>query len=300
MYEKRMQSEIFSILVIATFSMGFLVLSNVQMTWAEPLAEYKIDFKSYYKYQDVGEVPHVDGFIGKNTCKQLGGKFLIGKIDALPEPVVALCEFHNFYFKLQEDEGLICGDDEGEWEDPKTGEILEVASCSPPLSCNAPGSSGIYANNSEYADEVNNTVPISADGKEFEIKIRTNSSVGCSNLTFDQEEKKISINSKGEGHGVTAVTIPNNLLGGKFSVYVNGNNTGFLINKTADYSIIKIETDYPPDTNLSDVGQTMDIIGTTVVPEFPYLGVTVFGIALTFVICTRLTKKMGMRSNYSF
>ena len=283
--------DIFSILVTIMFSVGFLVISNPSMVWAELSSEHKVSFADYNKYEDVGKVSHVDGFIGVNTCKQVGGKLLIGTIEALPVQVVALCEFHNYYFKLQDDEGKICDDDESQWKDPKTGEILEVGTCSPPVSCNAPGSSGIYADNSEYADEVNNTIPITNDGKEFEVKVRTDKFVVCSNLTFVPEEKKISINSKGEGHSVTAVTIPKDFLSGTFSVRVNGNNTEFIINETSSDSIITIELDYSQDTNQSMKGQTIDIIGTQLVPEFPYLGSTIFGTALAFVLVTRFAKK---------
>lgn len=282
----------FTILGTIIFSVGFLAILNSSMVWAETSPEHKISFADYYKYEDVGKVSHVEGFIGANTCKQLGGKYFKGTIDALPVSVVALCEFHNYYFKLLEDEGIICSDDESQWQDPKTGEVVDVGSCFPPVSCNAPGSPGIYSDNSEYADEVNNTIPIiTKDGKEFEVNIKSNKSVACSNLTFVQEEKKISINSKGEGHAVNAVTIPIDLLDGEFSVRLNGNNTQFTINKTSNNSIITIELDYPNETNQSIRGQTIDIVGTRAIPEFPYFGLTIFGTAMVFVLAIRYTKR---------
>lgn len=283
--------DMFSILGTIIFSVGFLAILNSSMVWAETLPENKISFADYSKYKDAGKVSHVDGSIGANTCKQLGGKYFIGTIDALPVSVVALCEFHNYYFKLLEDEGIICSDDESQWQDPKTGEVVDVGSCIPPISCNAPGSPGIYSDNSEYADEVNNTIRITNDGKEFEVNIKSNKSVACSNLTFVQEEKKISINSKGEGHAVNILTIPNDLLDGEFSVRLNGNNTQFTINKTSNNSIITIAFDYPNDTNQSIKGQTIDIVGTRAIPEFPFFGLTIFGTGLVFVLIIRYAGK---------
>jgi len=102
----------------------------------------------------------------------------------------------------------------------------------------------------------------------FDIKII---SEGIYSMSFSQEEKSITLESDGTG-GLIEVAIPKELLGGEFTVMIDGNEEPieFDVSETETESVLLF--DKPADSSI------IAIQGTTVVPEFP-AAITMFALA---------------------
>ena len=272
------------------FSLIILVISSISVSHAQQL-EQEPSFTDYSKYENIGKVPHLDGLIPDPGCEPLGGRFLIGTIDALPVSTVALCELDGNYLKVKDfPDDVVCTAEEGSVTDPKTGKIYRLTACWLPRFCNAPGTAGIYSDGSQYASEASNQLQINAGGKQFEVKITAKGTVSCNNLIFVEEEKKISISSRGQGKAIIEVTIPKELLSGEFKVHLDGNNTEYSVEKTPTESTIAIEFDYKKIT-YPVKEQTIDIIGTQVIPEFSIFSLTVLSISVIILISVILISR---------
>lgn len=268
-----------------------LIVSNFSHADAQYPPSSPRNFENYYStFEDIGKVQHLDGFTGETACRQMGGKLVIGTIDAKPVSVVVLCEFRDYYFKLLEAQGIICPANVHQWKDPKTGEIFELGGCISTSSCNAPGVSGIYADNSYGADEVTNTIPISADGKEFQVKFIIKEIGGCSSLSFIEEEKKISIKSWVPAKAIISLTIPKELLSGEFTVLLDGNRTNYALEETEGYSIVNTEFDVTANPNPR---HSIDIVGTQAIPEFPIVTLLLVVGILAIVLVTRRSNQIS-------
>ena len=127
---------------------------------------------------------------------------------------------------------------------------------------------------------------IRAAGQNFLIPMETDAKK-C-DFTFSQEEKKMHIDIKGRDeinateHGSFQVWIPHTLLDGNYSVLINGKPASLhetvlnWSNKTDWASNIQL--------NYSKDATTIDIIGTTVIPEFSSLPSIVMAASIVGVI----------------
>jgi hypothetical protein len=107
--------------------------------------------------------------------------------------------------------------------------------------------------------------------RKFDVRIMTN--VDISSFEFDQPNKRISFNVNDKNQYVTLL-IPLELLGKPYEVLLNG-------------KIIPQNPSYPDESNVllgikpNETG-TVQIIGTTVIPEFPIAAVLVLAVAMIF------------------
>lgn len=123
------------------------------------------------------------------------------------------------------------------------------------------------------------TYPISAEGKDFAVKVDGwYSSPG--QLQFDKEAKKIVLQADSpDPLKRIDISIPHELLDGSFKVLVNGaeqdlESTGN-IKKIEGYTLLSIRSDKE--------ASTIEIMGTTAIPEFPY-SLLIASIAIAGVI----------------
>lgn len=120
------------------------------------------------------------------------------------------------------------------------------------------------------------------EDRTFNVGIRSVADV--SSLNFDQARKSISFNVKGENQFITLV-IPLDLLWSPYQVYLDDQKIlkhEFFSNQTHAWLNIRPET-----------SGTIQIIGTTVVPEFPVLSPLVIGIAI--IIGLQLKNRINLR-----
>lgn len=109
---------------------------------------------------------------------------------------------------------------------------------------------------------------VNAEGKNFEVTVASNSS-SVTDFAFEQAEKKVSFKVEGETgtKGVAQVTLPKELLAGQLMVSIDGrvvaedSNDVIVTSDTA--SEMTLEINYPHSEH------TIEITGTSVVPEFP-------------------------------
>jgi len=130
---------------------------------------------------------------------------------------------------------------------------------------------------------------IVADGTVFHVTTESNSTI--SNFMFTQEEKKLMFNVTGpaDTNGFCNITIPNQLLGGPFTIIIDeqtvsevlssDNGTHTWLYFTYLHSLHKIE-----------------IIGTTVIPEFPSATVLALFVFVTLIAVT-LKKRIRKRED---
>ncbi|MGH9992058.1 MAG: MG2 domain-containing protein [Nitrososphaera sp.] len=126
--------------------------------------------------------------------------------------------------------------------------------------------------------ELNNTVKfvvvspvafaVKAENRDFEVDIASNSS-NVKEVAFEQAEKKVSFKVEGETgtRGVAQVTLPKELLSGQMVVSIDGrviaedSNDVIVTSDTA--TEMTLEINYPHSEH------TIEITGTSVIPEFP-------------------------------
>ncbi|HEV8386193.1 MAG TPA: hypothetical protein VGQ03_01085, partial [Nitrososphaera sp.] len=112
--------------------------------------------------------------------------------------------------------------------------------------------------------------------KDFEVNVASNSSE-VRDFAFEQAEKKIEFTVEGETgtRGVAQVTLPKELLAGEMTVSIDGrviaedSNDVIVTSDTA--TEMTLEINYPHSEH------TIEIVGTSVVPEFPILMLVMVG-----------------------
>ena len=113
--------------------------------------------------------------------------------------------------------------------------------------------------------------PVNAEDQDFTVDIATNSEVD--NFEFNQQEKKIAFVVDGEdgSAGFTEVTIPKRLLSGEMTVFVDENVV------TTNDVIVKsnTETEMTLEINYHHSIHQIEIVGTNVVPEFPFVAIVI-------------------------
>ncbi len=113
-----------------------------------------------------------------------------------------------------------------------------------------------------------NAFAVNTEGRSFDVVIASNSS-SVTAVAFEQAEKKVSFKVEGETgtRGVAQVTLPKELLAGQLMVSIDGrvvaedSNDVIVTSDTA--TEMTLEINYPHSEH------TIEITGTSVVPEFP-------------------------------
>jgi|GEM_PF-6340253 len=148
-----------------------------------------------------------------------------------------------------------------------------------------------------YPVEIEQMKTFNEEGQNFTIRMITDAKK-C-DATFSKEEKKIHIEIKGRDeasntqHGNFYLSVPHELLDGNYSVYVDGKPEGF---KESVYSLpgnagtfeSGISFNYTKDTT------SVDIVGTTAIPEFSSFAVIVMA-ASAAALVVLFHKKVHMR-----
>lgn len=133
------------------------------------------------------------------------------------------------------------------------------------------------------------TARAEGDEKEFEVNVASNSST-VKNFAFNQADKKISFVVEGETgtKGVAQVTIPKELLSGQLVVSIDGRaiaeDSNDVIITSDTTSEMTLEINYPHSEH------TIEITGTSVVPEFP-VSMLVMAAALGSIIVALVVMK---------
>ena len=126
------------------------------------------------------------------------------------------------------------------------------------------------------------TVPITAEREEFGLQARLNAD-SC-NFTFMQSEMRLHADLSGqESPGYFEITLPHRFLGGDYAVLIGGvPATGFNMTYNPgqeDSTTIALQYD-------AETVKSIDIIGTTAIPEFGWLLITTLAASLVGVAVT--------------
>ncbi|MDE2590052.1 MAG: hypothetical protein KGL95_10360, partial [Patescibacteria group bacterium] len=104
---------------------------------------------------------------------------------------------------------------------------------------------------------------ISELGKQFNVTVNGWYFIPL-NVTFDRENKKLTLDlDSSDSFRHVDFTIPNELLDGNFTVFVNGQERDGSIQKHQGYTSF---SPWPGQDNHT----TIVIVGTTAIPEFPF------------------------------
>lgn len=137
-------------------------------------------------------------------------------------------------------------------------------------------------------EEVFITPFIFAEGESFRLGVVTDSDF-C-NFSFIKEEKKLHVDIAAERDGVFQITIPERLLGGNYTVLIDGKTIDDFTIASSDQegsNVIKV--------TFKESSSSIDIIGTSVIPEFSVTSI-ILTIALTGLTVTALAhKRIGFR-----
>jgi len=110
---------------------------------------------------------------------------------------------------------------------------------------------------------------VNAGGSSFNVALNTNSTVTNFNKAVLETERKISFRVQGLGAtGMSNITIPNAMLSGPFNVTVDGKQPLYLEPATSNGTHTSLYFTYN-----GTIAQTVEITGTTVIPEFPPIAI---------------------------
>jgi hypothetical protein len=125
-------------------------------------------------------------------------------------------------------------------------------------------------------------VPITAEGEEFGLEARLNAD-SC-NFSFTQSERKLHADLSGqESPGYFEITLPHRFLGGDYAVLLDGVAT------------TSFNTTYSPGQEDSTTialiydaenVKSIDIIGTTAIPEFGWFAAVILAASLVGMTVT--------------
>ena len=135
----------------------------------------------------------------------------------------------------------------------------------------------------EYAIEKTSIHNIQWQNYTLPVEIDSLSDIG--NYTFDQSSASYQFQIS-KSHSFVTVVMPKVLLGAKYAAYINGNHlltTVFHENDTHSWIGLR------PDTN-----GTMQITGSTVIPEFPLFLPLAIGISMILILQFRVYSKIKL------
>jgi len=124
---------------------------------------------------------------------------------------------------------------------------------------------------------------IETSGYDFEVE--TVSNFNIQDVQFNRDDKKLTFNINSElENNFAEIQIPVNLINGNLTVFVNGHEIFPEIRKNDKVSFIVLEFE-GSGTN------TLEIIGTTYLPEFSSAALIVMGTAFTIITLSRKFRK---------
>lgn len=127
-----------------------------------------------------------------------------------------------------------------------------------------------------------NDFTIETSGYDFEVETVANFEINDVKLSRDDKKLTFDITSSLENN-FAEIQIPINLIDGDLTVFVNGEEIFPQIRKNEKISFIVLE--------FNGTGHnTMEIIGTTYLPEFSSITLLVIGVAFSMVLISRKLK----------
>ena len=144
---------------------------------------------------------------------------------------------------------------------------------------------GIHGDGAKLEYAVEKTSIQNTQWQNYTLPIEIDSLSNIGNYTFDQSSAlyQFQINKP---HSFITVIMPKVLLGAKYAAYINGNHlltTVFHENDTHSWIGLR------PDTN-----GTIQITGSTVIPEFPLFLPLVIGISMILILQFRVYSKIKL------
>lgn len=124
---------------------------------------------------------------------------------------------------------------------------------------------------------------IETSGYDFEVE--TVSNFNIQDVQFNRDDKKLTFNINSElENNFAEIQIPVNLINGNLTVFVNGHEIFPEIRKNDKISFIVLEFG-------GNGTNTLEIIGTTYLPEFSSAALIVMGTAFTIMALSRKVRK---------
>ena len=128
---------------------------------------------------------------------------------------------------------------------------------------------------------------VSAGGSSFDVTLETNSTATNLNTTVLETEGKIGFMVQGIGAtDMSNITIPNTMLSGPFNVTVDGEQPLYLAPATNNGTHTSLYFTYN-----GTIPHTVEITGTTFIPEFPIIAIAPMLITTLFMALVQLKRK---------
>jgi len=151
-----------------------------------------------------------------------------------------------------------------------------------------PGSFTLYCIGDPFPPSTSHYI-VNAGGQSFDVAIETNSTIMNFNTTALETEGKISFDVQGIGTtGMSNVTIPNTMLDGEYNVTVDGEQPLYSAPPLNNGTHTSLYFTY----NITSP-HTVEITGTTFIPEFQALFIAPLMIAVSFVILLLKSRRIA-------
>jgi len=150
----------------------------------------------------------------------------------------------------------------------------------------------------DLAVSIGDTYFVYEEDGQFKVHISSNANLCCNRFSDDQKSvafESVVANSSSV-NTITEVTVPKVLLGGQILVVIDGqpvsNDSVIIKNMSADEngSMTVLEINY------SAGAHTVEIYGTSVIPEFPLMSYMLLGVAITVIASGTVLRKMKLHS----
>ncbi len=126
------------------------------------------------------------------------------------------------------------------------------------------------------------TITVNTDGYDFEVETVSNFDV--TDFEFDKELKKLTIFiNSGTQKNISEIQIPLNLINGNFTFFLNDEEIFPRVQSNEKISFITLEFE-------GDGKHTLEIIGTTYLPEFSDIAPFVLATSLIGIIFLKKSK----------
>jgi hypothetical protein len=238
----------------------------------------------------------IDGIVSNLVCLSIGGNIVINQVTYTQE--MELCKYGDRYFRIATGNDCLPIDVTGQARDPDTREEITFGwYCEVPRTCDEDYvwqvstdrllEDRYFETKFLVENDSNNTT------KSFEIVTGSRGSV-CTQESFDQLEKKISIYAKGIRGNTNSmnVTIPTELLSGDLKVMMWGEDVEYERKELNDNATM---LSFNLEFGENEVNQ-VDIIGTEVIPEFGTVALIVMvGTVAGVIVWTRFTGRSSIR-----
>ena len=140
------------------------------------------------------------------------------------------------------------------------------------------------------------TYLVNEEGQQFKVQIASNAHLCCNR--YSNDEKKMAFESiianNSSVNTVAEVAVPKFLLDGQIRVFIDGQaapTDSVVLKKTNEArnsSMTILEVNYGPGAH------TIEIYGTSVVPEFPFISYLLPAVAIIVILSGTLLRRMGL------